>query len=187
MSEAVVPHKADPSAPRTRFLPERWFGRAIDSDLFYSFRRSKLTMVAAAVTLLFFLLAISASILAVQNPFDPAQLQLMNSRIAPIWTADGPRSPGDPQFDPFWARVNEAGLTVVVHAGDSGYSSQGYAEDGFAASFGGGSRPTIKAFNIERAAHDFLITLVFEKLFDRFPSLAPQSGPSLEPADAAGL
>jgi ABC-type amino acid transport system permease subunit len=25
----------------------------------------------------------------VQNPFDPAQLQLMNSRIAPLWTADG--------------------------------------------------------------------------------------------------
>ena len=24
-----------------------------------------------------------------QNPFDPAQLQLMNSRIAPLWTADG--------------------------------------------------------------------------------------------------
>ena len=27
--------------------------------------------------------------LAVQNPFDPAQLQLMNSRISPLWTADG--------------------------------------------------------------------------------------------------
>ena len=46
-------------------------------------------MVAAAITLLFFLLAIFASALAVQNPFDPAQLQLMNSRISPLWTADG--------------------------------------------------------------------------------------------------
>src|SRR5260370_8947713 len=87
--EAGVPHKADPSAPRMRFLPGGWFGRAIESDVFYSFRRSRLTMVAAAVPVLFFLLAISASILAVQNPFDPAQLQLMNSRIAPIWTAYG--------------------------------------------------------------------------------------------------
>jgi len=92
-------------------------------------------------------------------------------RPAPIWTADGPRSPGDPQFDPFWARVNEAGLTVVVHAGDSGYSSQGYAEDGFLASFGGGFRPTIKAFNIERAAFDFLITVIFDRLFERFPNM----------------
>jgi peptide/nickel transport system permease protein len=89
MSDALVPHKADSSAPATRFLTPRLFGRMIESDLFYSFRRSRLTMVAAAVTVLFFLLAISASILAVQNPFDPAQLQLINSRIAPIWTADG--------------------------------------------------------------------------------------------------
>ena len=29
----------------------------------------------------------------------------------------------------------------------------------------------MKAFAIERAAHDFLVTLVFDKLFDRFPSL----------------
>ena len=57
--------------------------------MFYSFRRSRLTMVAAAVTALFFLLAIFAPLIAVQNPFDPAQLQLMNSRIAPLWTADG--------------------------------------------------------------------------------------------------
>ncbi|HMI11190.1 MAG TPA: ABC transporter permease, partial [Bradyrhizobium sp.] len=89
MSEAVVPHKAEASAPRRQLLPGHWLARALDSDIFYSFRRSRLTMVAAAVTALFFLLAIFASVLAVQNPFDPAQLQLMNSRISPIWTADG--------------------------------------------------------------------------------------------------
>jgi len=93
-------------------------------------------------------------------------------RPAPAWTATGPRSPGDALYDPFWARVNEAGITVVVHAGDSGYSTHGYARDGFGATFdGAGYKPTIKSFNIERAAHDFLITLVFEKLFDRFPNL----------------
>jgi predicted TIM-barrel fold metal-dependent hydrolase len=93
-------------------------------------------------------------------------------RPAPAWTAHGPVSPGDTLFDGFWARVNEAGVCVVVHAGDSGYSSNGYARDGFGASFsGGGWKPSIKSFNIERAAHDYLITLVFEKLFDRFPNL----------------
>ena len=89
MSDAVVPRKANSSPPRARFLPRRWFGRMIESDVFYSFRRSRLTMVAAAVTVLFFLLAISASLLSVQNPFNPAELQLINSRISPIWTADG--------------------------------------------------------------------------------------------------
>ncbi len=92
-------------------------------------------------------------------------------RPAPAWTREGPRSPADALFDPFWARVNEAGIAVVVHAGDSGYSANGYARDGFGASFDGGWKPSIKSFNIERAAFDFLITLVFEKLFDRFPNL----------------
>ena len=90
MSEAVVPHKAEPSAPRARVsCRDAGLDARSTSDLFYSFRRSRLTMVAAAVTVLFFLLAIFASVLAVQNPFDPAQLQLMNSRISPLWTADG--------------------------------------------------------------------------------------------------
>ncbi|MDB5637427.1 MAG: transporter permease, partial [Bradyrhizobium sp.] len=89
MSEVAVQHKAKPSAPRARSSSGRWLARIVESDVFYSFRRSKLSMVAAAVTVLFFLLAIFASVLAVQNPFDPAQLQLMNSRIAPLWTAEG--------------------------------------------------------------------------------------------------
>jgi peptide/nickel transport system permease protein len=89
MSDAVIPRKSDPSVPRVRFSPGRWLGRAVDSDLFYSFRRSRITMIAAAVTVLFFLLAVFASVISVQNPFDPAQLQLMNSRISPLWTADG--------------------------------------------------------------------------------------------------
>ncbi len=88
MTETAVPHPTEQAAPRAQ-AAAGWFRRAVDSDVFYSFRRSKLTMVAAAVTMLFFLVAIFAPLLAVQNPFDPAQLQLMNSRIAPLWTADG--------------------------------------------------------------------------------------------------
>src|SRR5579862_2568753 len=88
MSDVVVPHQAEPNAPPAR-AGRGWLRRAIESDIFYSFRRSKLTMVAAAITILFFLLAIFASVLSVQNPFDPAQLQLINSRISPLWTADG--------------------------------------------------------------------------------------------------
>jgi predicted TIM-barrel fold metal-dependent hydrolase len=87
-------------------------------------------------------------------------------------TRDGRVPASDPRNDPFWARVHEAGITVVAHAGDSGYSSNGYAADGFAAAFGSGRwAPSIKAFHIERAAFDFLITLVFDKLFERFPNL----------------
>ena len=95
-------------------------------------------------------------------------------RPAAVFTPDqGSRSPAHTDFDPFWARVNEAGITVVVHAGDSGYTTHGYVRDGFTSvGFGGGPMtPNIKHFNIERAAYDFLITLCFERLFERFPNV----------------
>src|SRR5436309_12276949 len=88
MTDSVIPHASETDAIAGS-VSGRVVGRIVGSDIFYSFRRSKMTMVAAAVTLLFFLLAIFAPLLAVQNPFDPAQLQLLNSRISPLWTADG--------------------------------------------------------------------------------------------------
>ena len=100
MSDAALSHKAVSSPPTTGLIR-----RAIDSDIFYSFRRSRLTMVAAVVTLLFFLLAIAAPLIAVQNPFDPSQLQLMNSRIAPLWMADGQ--------SPFLLGTDEQGRDVL--------------------------------------------------------------------------
>lgn len=103
MSDAVVPHQTDAGAPSAP--APGWFARAIESDIFYSFRRSRLTMVAAAVTLLFFLVAIFAPLLSPQNPFDPAQLQLMNSRIPPLWMADGQ--------SPFLLGTDEQGRDVL--------------------------------------------------------------------------
>jgi peptide/nickel transport system permease protein len=103
MSDAAVSHPAPVDAPRA--APDGWFKRALASDLFYSFRRSKLTVVAAVITLLFFLLAIFAPLLSPQNPFDPAQLQLLNSRISPLWTADGQ--------SPFLLGTDEQGRDVL--------------------------------------------------------------------------
>ena len=100
--------------------------------------------------------------------------RLVVMRPAAAFTEHGPVSPADELFDPFWARLNEAGITLVIHAGDSGYSSNGYAGDSFASIFGGAGakyKPSIKAFSIERAAYDFLLTLSFERLYDRFPNL----------------
>jgi peptide/nickel transport system permease protein len=101
MSDAALPHKA----PSTHVPTGGFLRRALDSDIFYSFRRSRLTMVAAVVTLLFFVLAIAAPLIAVQNPFDPSELQLINSRIAPLWTADGQ--------SPFLLGTDEQGRDVL--------------------------------------------------------------------------
>src|SRR6201986_5185014 len=101
MSDAALPDKpAAGHAPAACVIR-----RALDSDIFYSFRRSRLTMVAAIITLLFFVLAIAAPLIAVQNPFDPSELQLINSRIAPLWTADGQ--------SPFLLGTDEQGRDVL--------------------------------------------------------------------------
>jgi predicted TIM-barrel fold metal-dependent hydrolase len=99
--------------------------------------------------------------------------RLIVMRTAAPTTALGRRNPFDPMFDPFWSRVDEAGITVVVHAGDSGLSSNGYAVDGFAANFqgGGGMGASIKSFNIEQAVHDYLLSMTLARHFDRFPNL----------------
>jgi peptide/nickel transport system permease protein len=69
--------------------PTSYAGRFLDSDVWASFRRSKVTMIAAVATSLFFAVAIFAGVLSPQDPFDPAQLELMNSRLPPIWEAEG--------------------------------------------------------------------------------------------------
>lgn len=42
-------------------------------------------------------------------------------RPAPISGLRGTRSPFLPEFDPFWARIQEAGIVVALHASDSGF------------------------------------------------------------------
>ena len=98
--------------------------------------------------------------------------RLICMRPAAVFHKDRSWSPADVRFDGFWARVAEAGITTVIHAGDSGYSSQGYANDGFSADFSGSSyRFSVRAWSMERAAEDFLATLIFDRLFERFPGL----------------
>ncbi|MEM8651648.1 MAG: ABC transporter permease [Pseudomonadota bacterium] len=67
--------------------------RILDSDIYYSFKRSKLTIVATVVTSLIFLGALFAPILAPQNPFDPASLSLLDSYLPPVW-----QEGGDPRY-----------------------------------------------------------------------------------------
>lgn len=76
----------------TAIRPERQSGalrRILDSDMFYSFRRSPLVVVSALVSLLLVLAAIFAPLIAPQNPFDPASLSVMDSFYPPAWSADG--------------------------------------------------------------------------------------------------
>ena len=63
--------------------------RFFDSDLFYSFSHSPLSILAGLITLIYFLAALFAPWVAPQNPFDMASIDVMDSFIPPVWEIDG--------------------------------------------------------------------------------------------------
>jgi predicted TIM-barrel fold metal-dependent hydrolase len=156
------PLKDDPEAVVQTF---RAFNRWLDEDWGFAREDGKI-FTAPYITLA----DPTAAEQEVEWAIDRGAVMVVMRPAAPT-TVFGQRPPTDPMFDGFWSRVNEAGIFVVVHAGDSGYSSQGYADDRFSANFSGRPRPTVRALGIERAAYDFLATLIFDKLFDRFPNV----------------
>jgi predicted TIM-barrel fold metal-dependent hydrolase len=96
--------------------------------------------------------------------------RIVHLRPAPVPVPGGSRSPGDPVYDPFWARVGEAGLVVAFHAGDSGYGR-------YAAAWEHRS-PYLEAFRgyvfgqvtqAGRAIYDTLAALVIHGVFHRHP------------------
>jgi predicted TIM-barrel fold metal-dependent hydrolase len=89
----------------------------------------------------------------------------------PILTANGSKSPADPHFDPFWARVNEAGIAVAYHGGDNGYGKyvEDYGEPGDLESFKGSPLKSVMLGN--RAPYDTMGALICHGLFERFPNL----------------
>lgn len=65
----------------------------LQSDLFYRFRTSWITVGAFIVTLIIVLAALLAPWIAPHNPFDVSTLSLWDSELPPVW-AEG----GDPRF-----------------------------------------------------------------------------------------
>ena len=63
--------------------------RFFDSDIWYSFKKSKVTVIAACITAVFMLSAIAAPLIAPHTPFDPATLDLMDASTPPFWYEDG--------------------------------------------------------------------------------------------------
>ncbi len=63
--------------------------RAFDSDIAYSFRRSPVAVVSAAVLLIILIGAMFCTWVAPYNPYDLASLSLMDSFQPPAFMADG--------------------------------------------------------------------------------------------------
>jgi peptide/nickel transport system permease protein len=63
--------------------------RIFDSDLWYSFKRHPLVIVAAILSLVCILGAVFAPLLAPHNPFDLKTLNLLDAFTPPSWSAAG--------------------------------------------------------------------------------------------------
>ena len=63
--------------------------RFLDSDIWYSFTRSRVTVVAAITAIVIVLGAVLAPWIAPYNPFDLASLELLDAHIPPAWLEDG--------------------------------------------------------------------------------------------------
>ncbi len=63
--------------------------RFFDSDLWYSFTRSRITMLAAIVAITIILGAVFAPWIAPYDPFDLSSIDLMDSQTPPAWLEDG--------------------------------------------------------------------------------------------------
>jgi predicted TIM-barrel fold metal-dependent hydrolase len=83
------------------------------------------------------------------------------------------RSPADPHYDAFWARVAEAGVMCILHIGNAGYAelfSQYWSEKGDVPSH----RLTAfqhTLFQFDRSVCDVLAAMVLQNLFGRHPGL----------------
>jgi len=59
------------------------------SYLFFSFRRDRIAILSFVVLCTFILASFSASLLAPFDPYDPIQIDIMDSEIPPVWMEEG--------------------------------------------------------------------------------------------------
>ena len=95
-------------------------------------------------------------------------------RPAPVPQSDGSSlSPALPRFDPFWKRIDEAGIAVLMHNSDSGYDRyMSDWEDG-REEFQGFALTIFRGFIYEesRAIFDTLAAVIAHGLFERHPGV----------------
>jgi len=90
--------------------------------------------------------------------------------VGPVITPTGARAPSDPHFDPFWARVNEAGVTLGLHGGDSAYSRylEHWGQSSEMEAFRANALRTLLSHD---PIHDTVAAMLADGFFQRFPDI----------------
>jgi len=92
-------------------------------------------------------------------------------RPAPAWGLRGSRSPGMPEFDPLWARIQEAGVMVAMHSSDSGYADLASIWEGKGEFLPFKPNPFRSMVMSNRPIHDMMAAMVCHGALSRFPDL----------------
>ncbi len=102
--------------------------------------------------------------------------RLIKAGVKAVHIPCGPiqdRSPADPYFDPFWARMQEAGVLLALHIGETCFNEM------YAARWGEPANPPVHRFSAlntfwgigARTISDQVATMICHNLFGRFPRL----------------
>ena len=96
----MVPEIAPPGAAQ-RF----W-----DSDLAYSFRRSKVAVAAGVITFVYLFAALFAPLIAPHDPYDMASISILDAFLPPAWVEGG-----DSRFLLGTDNVGRGVLSTIIH------------------------------------------------------------------------
>lgn len=151
----------DPEAAVAAF---RAFNRWMEDDWGYAYQERifaapviSLMDVDAAVAEVDRVLALDARVVCIKG--------------GPVFAGTDSWSPGDTRFDPVWARLAEAGVTVGIHSGDSGYGryladwEDATAFEAFRAT------PLSGLLQSDRVPFDTYAALLAHGVFDRHPNI----------------
>ncbi len=89
MVDQVDKSAVSASAPVARSGVVDILRRFFDSDVWYSFKSSPITIFSGVITLIYFIMAVFGPWIAPHDPFDLAGLSLMDSLLPPAWMEYG--------------------------------------------------------------------------------------------------
>jgi predicted TIM-barrel fold metal-dependent hydrolase len=99
-----------------------------------------------------------------------AGAQVVLLRPASVWGPNGRRTPGDVAHDAVWERLDAAGVSVVIHGGDSSYGA--YQELwGLGAEIESFRVPAMRRLLSASPIRDTIASFFADNLFVRFPNL----------------
>ena len=139
------------------------FNRWLSEDWGFSYQ--ELLFAAPYITLSNVQHAIAELEFALDN-----DARVINLRASAVTTEDGQKNPADTDFDDFWSRVNEAGITVAFHAGDAAYDFM-FAHWGLSTEFEAFRYDPLKRLLNYSNIADTVAALISGGLFSRFPNI----------------